>query len=212
MRRRYFLKGLRPGGDGRREGTGPPPPAARVLRIALRATARRAALAPAASGGPAGQQSGQPRGGCPGRGRGALPSARARWRPAQRGRQERHRPAAGSHHSHASGHLFDYVDRQKNYKDDRRSAAKLSLNQTRDGPMITSLLGALPGAAIGAAAGIAVAATLTRDQTGVTTIGVSPAELTAALILTCLAALLAGILPAHHAGRIHALRALGEQQ
>src|SRR6266542_3703274 len=78
--------------------------------------------------------------------------------------------------------------------------------------MITSLLGALPGAAIGAAAGIAVAATLTRDQTGVTTIGASPAELTAALILTCLAALLAGILPARHAGRIHALRALGEQQ
>jgi putative ABC transport system permease protein len=78
--------------------------------------------------------------------------------------------------------------------------------------MITTLLGALPGAAIGAAAGIAVAATLTRDQTGVTTIGVSPAELTAALILTCLAALLAGTLPARHAGRIHALRALGEQQ
>ena len=78
--------------------------------------------------------------------------------------------------------------------------------------MITSLLGALPGAAIGAAAGIAVAATLTRDQTGVTTIGASPAELTAALILTCLAALLAGTLPARHAGRIHALRALGEQQ
>ena len=78
--------------------------------------------------------------------------------------------------------------------------------------MITSLLGALPGAAICAAAGIAVAATLTRDQTGVTTIGVSPAQLTAALILTCLAALLAGIFPARLAGRIHALRALGEQQ
>jgi len=68
MRRRDFLKGLRPGGSGRREGTGPPPPAARVLRIALRATALRAALAPGASGGPAGQQSGQPPRGCPGRG------------------------------------------------------------------------------------------------------------------------------------------------
>jgi hypothetical protein len=66
MRRRDFLTGLRPGGDGRREGTGPPPPAARVLRIALRATALRAALAPGASGGPAGQQSGQPRGAAPG--------------------------------------------------------------------------------------------------------------------------------------------------
>jgi len=30
--------------------------------------------------------------------------------------------------------LFDYVARQKNYKDDRKSAAKLSLNRTRDGP------------------------------------------------------------------------------
>jgi putative ABC transport system permease protein len=78
--------------------------------------------------------------------------------------------------------------------------------------MITSLLGALPGAVIGAAAGIAIAATLTRDQTGVATIGASPAQLTAALILTCVAALLASILPARHAGRTHALRALGDQQ
>jgi ABC-type lipoprotein release transport system permease subunit len=46
-----------------------------------------------------------------------------------------------------------------------------------------------------------MAATLTRDQTGVATIGVSPAQLAAALILTCLAALLAGILPARQAGR-----------
>ncbi len=78
--------------------------------------------------------------------------------------------------------------------------------------MITSLLGALPGAAIGAAAGIAIAATLTREQTGVTTIGASPAQLTAALILTCLAALLAALLPARHVGRIHGLRALGDQR
>lgn len=33
-----------------------------------------------------------------------------------------------------SGHLFDYVNRQKNYKADRRSAAKLSLNQSRGAP------------------------------------------------------------------------------
>ncbi len=72
MRRRSYLKGLRPGGSGRREGTGPPPPAARVLRIALRATALRAALAPGVSGGPAGQQNGQPQGAAPGAG--AAPS------------------------------------------------------------------------------------------------------------------------------------------
>jgi hypothetical protein len=30
--------------------------------------------------------------------------------------------------------LFDYVNRQKNYKADRRSAAKLSLNQSRNAP------------------------------------------------------------------------------
>jgi hypothetical protein len=34
-----------------------------------------------------------------------------------------------------SGHLFDYVNRQKNYKADRRSAAKLSLNQSRGAPL-----------------------------------------------------------------------------
>src|SRR5690242_415065 len=33
-----------------------------------------------------------------------------------------------------SVHLFDYVNRQKNYKADRRSAAKLSLNQSRGAP------------------------------------------------------------------------------
>ena len=30
--------------------------------------------------------------------------------------------------------MFDYVNRQKNYKADRRSAAKLSLNQSRGAP------------------------------------------------------------------------------
>lgn len=65
MRRHDFLTRLPRCGAGRREGTGPPPPAARVLRIALRATALRAALAPGASGGPAGQQSGQAQGAAP---------------------------------------------------------------------------------------------------------------------------------------------------
>jgi len=73
MRRHDSLEELPRCGTGRREGTGPPPPAARVLRIALRATALRAALAPGASGGPAGQQSGQPQGAAPDAGRGALP-------------------------------------------------------------------------------------------------------------------------------------------
>lgn len=78
--------------------------------------------------------------------------------------------------------------------------------------LITCLLGALPGAAIGTAAGAAVAATLTRDQTGIITIGVSPLQLATALVLTCLAALLAGSLPARYAARAHPLRAMNEQQ
>ena len=78
--------------------------------------------------------------------------------------------------------------------------------------MITCLLGALPGAAIGIAAGAAIAATLTRDQTGVMTIGVSPLQLAAVLILTCLAALLAGSLPGRYAARTQPLRAIGDQQ
>ena len=114
MRRRDFLKRLPRGGSGRREGTGPPPPAARVLRIALRATALRAALAPGASGGPAGQQSGQPQGAAPGAGRGALPLVRARQRPARRGQHNRGILAEDSHGRHASGHLFDYAARQEN--------------------------------------------------------------------------------------------------
>jgi hypothetical protein len=111
MRRRDFRNELPRGGCGRREGTGPPPPAARVLRIALRATALRAALAPGASGGPAGQHSGQPQGAAPGRG--ALPCVRARQRPAQRGQRDGGILAEDSHDRHASGHLSDYRNRQK---------------------------------------------------------------------------------------------------
>jgi hypothetical protein len=36
--------------------------------------------------------------------------------------------------------LFDYVNRQKNYKADRRSAANLSLNQSQGAPVFTALL------------------------------------------------------------------------
>jgi hypothetical protein len=113
MRRRDFLKGLRPGGSGRREGTGPPPPAARVLRIALRATARRAALAPGASGGPAGQQGGQPQGAAPGTD--AAPSRPGAGTPAPGTRRQRNGEilAEDDHKDPASGHLFDCVDRQK---------------------------------------------------------------------------------------------------
>ena len=78
--------------------------------------------------------------------------------------------------------------------------------------VITCLLGALPGAAIGVGAGTALAATLTRDQTGVATIQVPPAQLAAALAATCLAALLAGIAPARHAARVPALQAISESQ
>jgi putative ABC transport system permease protein len=76
--------------------------------------------------------------------------------------------------------------------------------------VITCLLGALPGAAAGAAAGTTIAATLTTDQTGIATIGVSPAQLATALILTCLAGLLAGIPPARHAAGTYPPRAMSE--
>jgi putative ABC transport system permease protein len=77
--------------------------------------------------------------------------------------------------------------------------------------VITCLLGALPGAAVGAAAGISIAATLTTDQAGIATIGISPAQLAVALIFTCLAGLLAGIPPARRAARTLPPRAIGEQ-
>ncbi|HET9973539.1 MAG TPA: ABC transporter permease [Streptosporangiaceae bacterium] len=75
--------------------------------------------------------------------------------------------------------------------------------------MITCLLGALPGTATGVAAGAAIAATITRDQAG---IALPPLQLATALIPTCLAALLAGSLPARHAARTHPIRAMSEQQ
>ena len=73
--------------------------------------------------------------------------------------------------------------------------------------VIMCLLGALPGAVIGTAGGAALAAALTRDQAGVATIAIPAAQLAAALIVTCLVALIAGIGPARHAGRVPALEA-----
>ena len=50
---------------GRRDDTGPPPPASTVLRIALARDGLRPPLTPETSGGPQGQQSGQPQGAAP---------------------------------------------------------------------------------------------------------------------------------------------------
>jgi putative ABC transport system permease protein len=76
--------------------------------------------------------------------------------------------------------------------------------------VITCLLGALPGAALGVGAGTTLAATLTRDQTGVATIQVPAGQLAAVLAVTCLAGLLAAAIPARHAGRVPILQAISE--
>ncbi len=75
MRRPDFPEEAAALGCGRRDGTGPPPPASTVLRIALARDGLRPPLTPETSGGPQGQQSGQPKG-LPRSGRGALPAAR----------------------------------------------------------------------------------------------------------------------------------------
>lgn len=62
MRRPDFLKWAAALCCGRRDGTGPPPPASTVLRIALARDGLRPPLTPETSGGPQGQQSGQPKG------------------------------------------------------------------------------------------------------------------------------------------------------
>ena len=62
MRRPDFLKWAAALWCGRRDGTGPPPPASTVLRIALARDGLRPPLTPETSGGPQGQQSGQPKG------------------------------------------------------------------------------------------------------------------------------------------------------
>src|SRR4030095_1778333 len=63
---------------GRRDGTGPPPPASTVLRIALARDGLRPPLTPETSGGPQGQQNGQAPGLPPSA---AAPSRPARGRP-----------------------------------------------------------------------------------------------------------------------------------
>jgi putative ABC transport system permease protein len=75
---------------------------------------------------------------------------------------------------------------------------------------ITCLLGALPGIAAGTVAGAATAAVLTRHQTGVAVVAISPAPVGAAIAAACLAALGAGILPARQAWRATVPRAVGE--
>jgi putative ABC transport system permease protein len=75
---------------------------------------------------------------------------------------------------------------------------------------ITCLLGALPGIVAGTVAGAAAAVVLTRHQTGMATIAISPAPVGAAIAAACLAALAAGILPARQAGRVAVPRAAGE--
>ena len=77
MRRPDFLKWAAALWCGRRDGTGPPPPASTVLRIALARDGLRPPLTPETSGGPPGQQSGSPEG-LPRSGRGALPACAAR--------------------------------------------------------------------------------------------------------------------------------------
>ena len=66
MRRPDFLKWAAALWCGRRDGTGPPPPASTVLRIALARDGLRPPLTPETSGGPQGQQSGQAQGAAPG--------------------------------------------------------------------------------------------------------------------------------------------------
>src|SRR6267378_2677917 len=110
MRRPDFLKWAAALWCGRRDGTGPPPPASTVLRIAL---ARDGLLPPVSSG--------------------ALPPGT--W-PALHRHPERRDTGTRQPPLDTSGHLFDYVNRQKNYKADRRSAAELSLNRSRGAPSL----------------------------------------------------------------------------
>ena len=113
MRRHDFLKEAAALGCGRRDGTGPPPPASTVLRIALARDGLRPPLTPETSGGPQGQQSGQPLGAAPVRPRRPpVPHAAAAGRSYTR-HQEGGTLEHDSHHPDTSGHLFDYVNRQK---------------------------------------------------------------------------------------------------
>ncbi len=74
MRRPDFLRRAAAPGCGRRDGTGPPPPASRALRVSC-GNGLRPPLTPETSGGPQGQQSGQAQRAAP-VGSGALPPPR----------------------------------------------------------------------------------------------------------------------------------------
>jgi hypothetical protein len=132
MRRHDFLRRAAALWCGRRDGTGPPPPASRALRVSC-GNGLRPPVTPETSGGPPGQHSGQARGAA----RSAAAPSRAarpsRW-PALHPPPERRDTGTRQQPPDTSVHLFDYVNRQKNYKADRRSAAKLSLNQSRGAP------------------------------------------------------------------------------
>ena len=73
MRRPDFLKWAAALWCGRRDGTGPPPPASTVLRIALARDGLRPPLTPETSGGPQASKAGRPKG-LPRSGRGAPPA------------------------------------------------------------------------------------------------------------------------------------------
>ena len=81
MRRPDFLEEAAALWCGHRDGTGPPPPASTVLRIALARDGLRPPLTPETSGGPQGQQKRAAHRAAP-VGRGALPPARGGRRPA----------------------------------------------------------------------------------------------------------------------------------
>ena len=79
MRRPDFLKEAAALRCGRRDGTGPPPPASTVLRIALARDGLRPPLTPETSGGPQGQQSGQAQGAAPVSSGALTPARGGRW-------------------------------------------------------------------------------------------------------------------------------------
>jgi putative ABC transport system permease protein len=77
--------------------------------------------------------------------------------------------------------------------------------------VLTCLLGALPGAAVGLLAGTVLAATMTRDQTGVATVTIPAGQLGVVLALTCIVGLLAAALPARHTARLAILEATASE-
>jgi putative ABC transport system permease protein len=72
------------------------------------------------------------------------------------------------------------------------------------------LVGAVPGVVAGTAGGAAFAAALTKSQAGVATIAAAPAQLAGAVVIACLAAVVAAVLPGRRAGRVPVLAAMRE--